>query len=87
MGFAAPNPIEWADIEAFSRQTRTRLLPWEIEIIESVDDAFLQPATRQAPASQSQGKDKIVASVDVSDGRGIRALLRSIAGRGKKKGG
>ncbi len=86
MGFSGPNPIEWPDIESFSRQTGTRLMPWEIEALESVDDAFLQPAAKQAAAS----KDKTGAAgmVDVSDGRGVRALLRSIVGRGKtKKGG
>ena len=34
-------PIEWPDIDAFVRNSQFRLAPWEIEVIESLDDAFL----------------------------------------------
>ena len=34
-------PIEWPDIDAFVRNTRVDLKPWEIEVIESLDDLFL----------------------------------------------
>lgn len=34
-------PIGWGDIDAFLRQARIELAPWEIEIIEDLDDLFL----------------------------------------------
>jgi hypothetical protein len=33
-----PNPISWVEIDAFLRHTRIDLAPWEIEIIEALDD-------------------------------------------------
>lgn len=39
-GFGA-SPIEWTDIEAFLRVTRTSLMSWEISALERIDDAFL----------------------------------------------
>ena len=33
-------PIEWGDISAFITLSGLRFSPWEIEIIESLDDAF-----------------------------------------------
>jgi len=39
---AGPNPIEWPDLEAFCRLTGMRLAPWEISIIERLDDCFLK---------------------------------------------
>lgn len=40
------SPIEWPDIDAFVRQSRQRLDPWEIELIERLDDAFRVSARR-----------------------------------------
>ncbi|MBT9370272.1 hypothetical protein KLP42_10200 [Rhizobium sp. CSW-27] len=40
-GFSGPRPITWPDIEAFLRQSGMRFSPWEIEILEALDDAFL----------------------------------------------
>lgn len=40
-GFSGPNPIEWPDIDAFMRNTRTRLDPRDIDLIEAVDDLYL----------------------------------------------
>lgn len=45
-GFAAL-PIEWPDIDAFVRNTRFDLAPWEIEIIEDLDDLFLTDHTKE----------------------------------------
>lgn len=36
-----PVPIMWADIDAFVRLSGVRLAPWEIEIVEALDDAWL----------------------------------------------
>jgi hypothetical protein len=54
-GFSGPNPIGWQDIDAFSRRSGTRLTPWEIELIERIDDLFLspeKPAEAATPARQ-----------------------------------
>lgn len=45
-----PNPISWPDIDAFVRQSGMRLAPWEIEIIEELDDLF---RSEQAKAMKS----------------------------------
>ena len=34
-------PVEWPDIDAFLRYSGLDLAPWEIEIVESLDDLFL----------------------------------------------
>jgi hypothetical protein len=40
-GQFGPLPIEWPDIEAFCRIGKISLSPWEIEIIETLDDLYL----------------------------------------------
>lgn len=40
MGFSGPLPIELSDIDAFSRMC-VRLEPWEVELIELLDDVYL----------------------------------------------
>lgn len=34
------NPISWSEIDAFVRNSQLTLAPWEIEIIEMLDDLF-----------------------------------------------
>lgn len=34
-------PIEWPDIDAFLRLSKVSLAPWEVEVIEDLDDMFL----------------------------------------------
>ena len=40
-GFAM-SPIGWPDIDAFVRHSKMPLTPWEIAIIEDLDDLFLK---------------------------------------------
>lgn len=35
------NPIEWGDIADFVRLSGMHLVPWEVAIIEALDDAWL----------------------------------------------
>jgi hypothetical protein len=35
-------PIEWTDIDAFNRLSALALAPWEVAMIERLDDAFLK---------------------------------------------
>lgn len=45
-GFAA-NPIAWVDIDAFMRCTGTALAPWEIRLIEDLDDLYRAEQNRK----------------------------------------
>ena len=45
-----PNPVSWPAIEAFQRVIHRSLAPWEIELIEMIDDLFLAEAARSAKA-------------------------------------
>lgn len=38
-GFAVA-PISWSDIDAFVRYSGLRLAPWEVRLIEELDDLF-----------------------------------------------
>lgn len=40
-GLGGANPIGWQDIDAFDRKSGLRLGPWEVEIIEALDDIFM----------------------------------------------
>jgi hypothetical protein len=44
-GFGS-SPIEWPDIDAFLRQARIRLDPWEIGVLEDLDDLYLSDHTK-----------------------------------------
>jgi hypothetical protein len=33
-------PIAWSELDAFIRLSRARLVPWEIQLIEMLDDLF-----------------------------------------------
>lgn len=50
-----PGPIEWPDIDAFLRLSGVSLAPWEIEVIEEIDDVFLRSvAEAQKPSRPDQ---------------------------------
>jgi len=65
-GFSGPQPVDWPAIEAFTRLFD--LAPWEIEIIEALDDIFLRRgATPKKPDADS---------APASDPAAVKALLR-----------
>lgn len=41
-GETGPQPIRWPDIDAFIRLAGLRFAPWEVRIIEVIDDAWLR---------------------------------------------
>jgi hypothetical protein len=84
-GFAGPNPIGWQDIEAFSRQSGLRLAPWELGLIEAIDDIYLASAIKKPPLPTSTARD-IAETVSMDDTKAVKSLLRSIGRRrdGKK---
>jgi hypothetical protein len=51
-GAHAGEPVGWADLEAWQRVTGRRLLPWEAQMVRSLDDAFLEHAEKRRRASQ-----------------------------------
>jgi hypothetical protein len=56
-GFGA-NPITWPDIDAFCRHSRFYLVPWEIEILEMLDNVFLEQQSKsQAGDTTTTAKD------------------------------
>jgi hypothetical protein len=80
-GFNGPNPIEWRAIDAFVRRTGFELTSWEIEMLEAIDDAFMQPsyvpvAKPAAPATEL---------IDASDTKSVRSLFKSIGLRRKNR--
>jgi hypothetical protein len=49
-----PSPIEWPDIDAFVRYSGMRLRPWELEVIEMLDDLYLVEQGRRAEAKRTK---------------------------------
>lgn len=77
-GFSGPAPVGWQDIDAFARRSGIRLAPWEIEVIEAIDDAFISPVDPDKPVVP-EGARRAAAPDDVD---GVRAIMRSM---GKRK--
>ncbi len=46
-GGFGPGPITWPDLDAFCRMTRTRLVPWEVEMIEDLDGLWLAEKAKE----------------------------------------
>jgi hypothetical protein len=52
-----PSPIEWPDIDAFVRHARLDLTPWEVEIVEMLDDLYLAQVSKRSSAGGGNDKD------------------------------
>lgn len=50
----AGTPIGWQDIDAFCRRTQTHLSPHDIELIEKLDDMFLEHSAQAVSAEDKQ---------------------------------
>lgn len=37
-----PLPVSWSAIDAFVRHSKFNLVPWEVEIIEMLDDVYMR---------------------------------------------
>ena len=48
-GFAGPNPITYAEIEAWARLNRWPLQPHHVAVIRALDDAFIEHVYAQRP--------------------------------------
>lgn len=67
-GFSGPQPVGWTEIYAFAQLSGIVLAPWEIDLIEAVDDLYL----RRGTAPKKPGAD----SASASDPAAVKALLR-----------
>lgn len=81
-----PKPLEWPDIDAFVRLSGARLTPGQIEVIEDLDDIYLEPTPKPTfPEGQA-----VNAAAAVSDADGVRSILGAVGNRravNRKKGG
>ncbi|MGN6142243.1 MAG: phage tail assembly chaperone [Mesorhizobium sp.] len=68
-GFSGPNPIEWPDIDAFVRNTRTRLDPHDIEMIEQIDDLYLAAS---ANAGSQADRNQAIRDGLANAGKGMK---------------
>lgn len=79
-GFAGPQPIGWQEIDAFVRRSGVWLRPWEITLIEALDDIYLQPEPKPTlPEGQT-----VTVAASATDAAGVRSILRGV---GKRKKG
>lgn len=90
VGFNGADPITWREIDAFIRRAGIRLAPWEVEIIEAVDNAFLASRDDTKPPPTPDG-GKVKELTSMQDGVGVKAVLGAVASRRvvvtRKKGG
>lgn len=76
-GFNGPQPVEWPAIEAFARLFD--FAPWEIELLEALDDIYLAPDPKPVlPEGQAV---KVAASA--RDAEGVRSVLGGV-GKGRR---
>jgi hypothetical protein len=79
-GFGGAEPVGWPAIAAFVGLTGIRLAPWEVELLEALDDIYLDPDP--APPAMPQGvKVKTAASPD--DHAGVQSVLAGV-GKGRR---
>lgn len=57
-GFKTANPIEWPDIDAFIRTTGEHLDPFDIRMIEALDDTYL--ASLAAGADEADRQQAVI---------------------------
>lgn len=63
MGFAGFDKIEWPDIDAFLRRSGVRLAPWEIALIEDLDDIFCREMAAGREATKTEAAEAAKDSV------------------------
>lgn len=84
-GFSGPNPIVWSDIDAFLRRTGVQIGPWELKLIEAIDDLYVRPPEASLPPSAAARGQPAVRWISARDGQGLKGLLRSFGQRFTKK--
>jgi hypothetical protein len=79
-GFAGPEPISWQDIDAFVRRSGLRLAPWEISLLEALDDIYLSPEPKTEVPEAPEGQS-VKAAASARDGAGVKSVLGSVGVR------
>lgn len=74
-GMSGPSPIEWPDLGEFNRSARLNLAPWEFQILERVDDAYLLAQAEQAEQEANPNQT----AADDSEG------VKDVLGRGHER--
>ena len=54
-----PAPIEWPDIDAFLRRSGVHLAPWEIDLLELLDDTWMRVVTAKTYDWKPEGGDDV----------------------------
>lgn len=86
MGFASANPIEWPDILAFTALNRIELSPFELQLIEAIDDLYRSPETKTPAPTAGKGKG-VMGLASARDPANVKSLLRSFTGDRGRGGG
>lgn len=76
-GFAGAQPIGWVDFDAFLRVTGQSLLPWELRLLEAIDDIFIHPSAPPAP----QRGPGVNSAASAADGAGVKSILGAVGVR------
>lgn len=76
-GYAAPQPLTYLEIDAYSRLTGAAFDPWEVEVLCRLDDAALEAQAKRIAKPGSSAEES--AQIPVSNVAGVRALLRGLA--------
>lgn len=50
-------PIEWPDIDAFLRRSGAEIAPWEMEVLEDLDDLYLMANSSQGGSDDGDQED------------------------------
>lgn len=76
-GFNGPQPVGWPAIEAFARLFD--LAPWEIELVEALDDIYLAPDPQPVlPDGQA-----VKTAAAATDAEGVRSVVGAV-GKGRR---
>lgn len=80
----AANPVTFQEIQAFDQLNRLRLKPWEVRLLERLDDIALAAHDARAKAAQAgepDADDTMVsgAPIPITDVKRMKAMLRGLA--------
>ena len=57
-GFDGASPLTFTEVESWSRLTGTEIRPWEVELLFTIDDAFLDQRSTEAAAMRERNQEQ-----------------------------